>query len=168
MTGEEKDVKTTIKDKRNSGNFFVLQPNSSSLMTTVINEDTTQAVPNDKNKSDQNDKQKVPFTKNFVSINNDKKENSKENEDRKLISNTQNNTPFGNSLLNDEKEVDKKDKIDTKHDDDIKANSQDPNLVSRESKVIELGPKEEKLKENGQKNDGHACRHYGIKNENAQ
>ena len=72
---KKKDVKTTIKDKRNSGNFFVLQPNSSSLMTTVINEDTTQAVPNDKNKSDQNDKQKVPFTNDFVIITNDKEEN---------------------------------------------------------------------------------------------
>ena len=151
MSKEMKNDQTLEKEKdKKSGNFFILQPNSSSLMTTIINEDTP-AVSNDKTKCDQTDKQSVPCDKEPFSINNG--ETIKNNQHDKKGKNTsdipiQNDTRHMNSSSDDKENDNKKNEIHNMKD-NSKHNSQDANLVSREPKINELATKEENLKENG-------------------
>ena len=152
MTRDEKENQTSNDDKeRKTKNFFVLEPNSSSLMTTIINEDT-KAVSNGIKNFDQTDEQKVPSSKEHLDRNNGEKENiSKVHEKEKTVKTNidiQSITQDEIISSNNEKKDNMKNEKDDTSSDKNKANTQDANLISREQKIIELEPKEEKLKEN--------------------
>lgn len=152
---------TSIQKSKKSENFFILQPNSSSLMTTVITEDT-QAVSNDLTNPDETKQHYVPFTKDVsllesknkdVTVNNKdpetKQENEMNNDKANSCLNIQKSTPRANSFLESKNDIiNKTDKKDIYNFQD-KTNSNDAKNIPRDSDIINLQPKEEKLKYNG-------------------
>ena len=154
-------ISSSTSKRKKSENFFILQPNSSSLMTNVITEDTM-AVSNDLINQSQTTTH-VQFQKEADSLKNINKElasNDKAIDTNKKFDMRQNNEKSTPSLSTQKhvniensssdiknNEVSKKlrNGIDIMHE---KTNCQDAKRSSKETNIIDLVKEEEKLKEN--------------------
>ena len=142
-------------DSPSNRKFFVLQPNSSSLMTTVIAEDT-QAVSNDDDHVHDQTKN-VPFRKDegVVKGNDQDTTPNNSNPEAKVKSNdkensssiSQKNFPLENSFSGSKN--DSKNDLNETNNLQDKINLKAAKKFPEDHNIIDLQPKEDKVKENG-------------------